>query len=271
MSEMSGMGQTGPYREHVTYGQTLMALAGAYNLTGYPDGSAQLPGYTYADFASPIIGAFAIAAALVWRQTSGLGQYIDLSQFQVTASLMAEPQFEALVNGTVRTRAGNAQPGTIVHNCFRCEGDDAWCAIVVSTDAEWAALRKVIGESLPAQLPADGSAAVEAAIEAWTMTRASADVMETLQAAGIDAGRVQNAKDIVEDPHLAARQYFEFYDHLMGERVLADGVPYKMSKTPGSVRRGGPAYGIDNGYVFGELLGLPPGRIAALQEAGVIA
>lgn len=270
MCEMSGMGQVGVYTQHVTYGQTLMALAGCYELTGDPEGGPVLPGYTYADFASPTIGAFAIAAALVAREKSGEGQHIDLAQFQATASLMAEPQFEALVNGTVHTRAGNAEARTIVHNAFRCAGEDAWAVIVVRTESEWESLRSVV-PGLPEVGAGVAVSAIELTVEAWTSTRSPRSVMETLQAVGVEAARVQNARDLVDDdPHLAERGFFAWYDHLLGEKALTDGVPYKMSATPGGVLRGGPAYGIHNDYVFGELLGLAGAEILRLRESGVI-
>ena len=273
MCECSGMGQTGPYAGFAAYGQTLLALAGAYELTGYPDSHPVMPAYTYADFASPTIAAFAVTSALIWRKHSGMGQYIDLSQFEVTASLLAEAQFEYLVNGTERTRQGNAAPGTLIHNVFRCTGDDAWCTIVVRTPAEWTALRAIIEDArLPETISLDCDIeAVEGLIERWTESQNSAAVMDTLQAAGIEAGRVQNTADIVDgDPHVQERGYFETYEHLLGERVRVDGVPFKMSLTPAHVRKPGPTYGGDNDYVFGELLGLSAERINELRQSGVI-
>jgi crotonobetainyl-CoA:carnitine CoA-transferase CaiB-like acyl-CoA transferase len=273
MCECSGMGQTGPYAGFAAYGQTLLALAGAYELTGYPDSHPVMPAYTYADFASPTIAAFAVTSALIWRKQSGMGQYIDLSQFEVTASLLAEAQFEYLVNGTERTRQGNAGPGTLIHNVFRCAGEDAWCAIVIRAPAEWDAFRGIAGDSrLPERIePGDDTTTVECLIEEWTSARASLEVMETLQAVGIEAGRVQNTADIVDgDPHIQERGYFETYEHLLGERVRVDGVPFKMSLTPAHVRTPGPTYGGDNDYVFGGLLGLSADRINELRKTGVI-
>jgi crotonobetainyl-CoA:carnitine CoA-transferase CaiB-like acyl-CoA transferase len=273
MCECSGMGQTGPYSGHVAYGQSLLALAGHYELTGYPDSHPVMPAYTYADFASPTIAAFAVTSALIWRKQSGVGQYIDLSQFEVTASLLAEAQFEYLINGAERTREGNAEPGCLVHNVFRCAGNDAWCAIVIRTPAEWSAFCAIAGDSrLPASLePAGDTSHIESIIEEWTVTRSSAEVMETLQAAGIEAGRVQNTADIVDgDEHVQQRGYFETYEHLLGEQVRVDGVPFKMSLTPAHVRKPGPTYGGDNDYIFGEMLGLSAERINELRQSGVI-
>ena len=272
MAEMSGMGQTGPYRGHAAYGQTLMATGGLYELTGYPDGSPQLPGYTYADFASPTIGAFAIMAALVWRQSSGKGQYIDLAQFQVAASLAAEPQIEALINGTDQTRRGNAEPGTIVHECFRCAGEDEWCVIVARNTHDWAALRSVIGGGLSDKPSMPATAEDLASIGGWTAQRTSRQVMETLQGLGVEAGRVQDIRMLVDDDeHIRERGYYTTYDHLIGKKAFVDGPAFKMSATPGSVRRPGPVYGVDNEYVFGELVGLAITEIHSLREAGVIA
>jgi crotonobetainyl-CoA:carnitine CoA-transferase CaiB-like acyl-CoA transferase len=273
MCECSGMGQTGPYSGHVAYGHTLLALAGAYELTGYPDSHPVMPAYTYADFASPTIAAFAVTSALIWRKHSGLGQYIDLSQFEVTASLLADAQFEYLVNGTQRTREGNAGLGSLIHNVFRCAGEDAWCAIVIRTPSEWSAFRAIADNPLlPEDINlTDDIPSLESLIEQWTESRSSAEVMETLQAAGIEAGRVQNTADIVDgDSHIQERGYFETYEHLLGEQVRVDGVPFKMSLTPAHVRKPGPTYGGDNGYVFGELLGLSPERINDLRRANVI-
>lgn len=271
MAELSGFGQTGPYSGYVAYGQSVMALAGAYELTGYPDQAPVMPAYTYADFASPTIGAFAIMAALIWRQTSNVGQYIDVSQLQVAASLVSESQFAALVNGDNPTRAGNAEPGTLVHDCYRCLGEDQWCVIVVRSDEEWSRLREIIGPALPVEAFGRDTIAVDRAIESWTELRNAAEVMETLQGVGIEAARVQSVRETVDDDaHLAARGYYETYDHLLGEKAMMDGVPFKMSETPAHVRRPGPVYGSDNDYVFGELLGLSDDEILALRESGVI-
>jgi crotonobetainyl-CoA:carnitine CoA-transferase CaiB-like acyl-CoA transferase len=201
-----------------------------------------------------------------------MGQYIDLAQFQVTASLAAEPQIEALINGTDQTRQGNAEPGTIIQDCFECMGEDEWCAIVVRDAREWALLRGVVGSELPetASLPATSTDL--STIASWTRQRSSRDVMESLQGVGVEAARVQDIRMLVEDDeHIRERGYYTTYDHLIGKKAFVDGPAFKMSATPGSVRRPGPVYGMDNKYVFGDLVGLDIKEIHSLREAGVIA
>jgi benzylsuccinate CoA-transferase BbsF subunit len=280
MAELSGWGQSGPYRPYVAFGMTLMAMAGAYELTGYPDSPPYMPGYTFTDFAAATMGAFAITAALHWREQSGEGQYLDLGQYQAGAALFAEEQLEYLVNGIERSREGNVEAGALVHGVYRCQGADEWCAIVAHTDGQWDALVSL--GVIPAELasPREGDPLfairrrekVDVAIEEWTAQRTAAEVMELLQAHGIEAARAQTAWHLVrDDPHLRARGFFQTVTHLSGEEVEIDGIPFRMSATPAYVRSPGPVYGADNDYVFGELLGLDASDIRVLRDAGVIA
>jgi crotonobetainyl-CoA:carnitine CoA-transferase CaiB-like acyl-CoA transferase len=279
VAELSGMGQTGPYSRYVAFGMTLMALAGAYELTGYPDGIPFMPGYTFTDFAAASMGAFAIIAALRWRDQGGEGQYLDLGQFQMGAALFADEQFEYLVTGNEPGRQGNFEEGALVHGVYRCAGEDAWCTIAARTREEWQILAR-LGVIPPwlderyehvAAAPAVSRAEVDAAVEAWTLTRDKLAITTLLQDAGVDAAPVQTADDLVHaDPQLAAREWFQEYTHLSGEQVGIDGMPFRMSATPARVRSGGPLWGADNQYVFGELLGLSEAEIRRLEDAGVI-
>lgn len=280
VAELSGMGQTGPYRPCVAFGMTLMAMAGAYELTGYPDGNPCMPGYTFTDFAAAAVAAFTIVAALRHRDQTGEGQHLDLGQYQIGASLFAEEQFEYLVNGDNPTRQGNCAPGKLLHGVYKCRGNDEWCAIVVSTDQEWDALVRL--GVLPAWVDskrrteplyaARNREELDAVVEAWTLPRDAREIMLLLQAQGIDAARVQNAWHIVrDDEQLASRAWFQEFTHLLGERVGIDGPPFRMSLTSRSEHTGGPIYGADNDYVFGDWLGLSLDEVRRLQDEGVIA
>ena len=279
VAELSGMGQTGQYRSYVAFGMTLMAMSGAYELTGYPDGSPLMPGYTFTDFAGAAMGAFAIISALHWRNQSGAGQYLDLGQYQMGAALFADEQFEFLVTGRRRSREGNAAPGAFVHGVYRNKGPDEWCTIAAWTPEQWSSLADA--GAVPAALAGvvgslKGAAArraeIDDAVERWTSKRTSREVMLALQAVGIEAARVQTAHDLMrDDEHLAAREYFQKVTHLTGEVIEIDGMPFRMSATPAAVRSPGPIYGADNEDVFHGLLGLPLEVVRRLQTEGVIA
>lgn len=178
----------------------------------------------------------------------------------------------ALFNGENTTRSGNREPSALVHNCYRCAGDDRWCVIAVYTEDEWDRLRSVVGDALPESPWGVSTLAIDEAIEHWSVSRTPDEVMSQLQAAGVEAARVQDSRDIVErDEHLRARGYFETYTHILGDEVKIEGVPFKLSKSPGRVRQGGPMYGVDNPYVFGQILGLADAEIARLTNEGAIA
>ena len=109
-------------------------------------------------------------------------------------------------------------------------------------------------------------------IAAWTAHLDSYDAFHTLQRAGVAAGPVLNGKDLLLDPHLQARGFFERATSAaerVGTRVYP-GRPYHLSRTPGSAEPPSP-FGQDNGYVLRELLGLSDAEVAGLVEQGIVA
>jgi len=280
MAQLSGYGQTGPYATRVAYGQTLLALTGHYDQIGDPQGSPLLPGYTYTDQAGGTIGAFAIMAALYHREKTGQGQHLDLSLFQMGSSLMGEFLVEALVNGTERTRTGNSRPDALSQGAYRCLGENEWCVIAIWTPEEWEKLLEEIAKDDPVLGAALGElsetgivqAAIDPLLERWTTTLSSQDVMERLQARGVEAAMVQGPRHLIKtDMHLHARDYFQPFTHIPSGRVLpSDGIPYALSDAPRTIRHGPPRLGEANDYVFHELLGLPEEEIKTLRQNGII-
>src|SRR5262249_52556549 len=109
-----------------------------------------------------------------------------------------------------------------------------------------------------------------AAIDAWSRQRTMVELEEIMEAHGVPCGRVNRAKDMLEHPHIAARNAIvSVRDEILGE-VKMQGVFPKLSATPGSVRWTGKAMGADNDYVFGEIAGYDAAKIATLKGAGVI-
>lgn len=274
MAQLSGFGQSGPYANRVAYGQTLLALTGHYDQIGEPDSSPLLPGYTYTDQAAGVIGAFAILAALHYRNRTGVGQHLDLSLFQIGSSLMAEFFAEALANGTESTRQGNGNDVAILHGVYRCKGDDRWCVIAVWTQRQWATLLDEISRDQPAigsKLKQTDRRARDAAVEVWTSALAPEDVMRRLQARGIEAAMVQGPRELLADPHLAARGYFQSFAHVpSGKQLPSDGIPFHFDGVARAIRQGPPVLGEANDYVFRDLLGIGREDIERLQKLGVI-
>jgi crotonobetainyl-CoA:carnitine CoA-transferase CaiB-like acyl-CoA transferase len=279
MLSTSGYGDRGPCRDYVTWGPNIEALSGLGALSGLPGRDCAITQYAYPDALSALHGLFAVMCALDHRNRTGAGQYISLSQFETTVAALGPVMMELLVNGREPQRPGNGSLHAAPHGCYRCAGEDRWCAIAVSSDAEWERLREVLDDPDWARDPRfatraarlENAAELDRRIEAWTRERTPGEVMTRLQGAGIAAGVVQNVEDqLHHDPQLRARRFFEEIDHLKKGRVVASGIPLGLTGTPGHSGRAGAALGQDNDYVFGTLLGMTPGEIRQCIELGAI-
>jgi len=279
MCSSSGYGDTGPNRNHVTWGPNIEAISGLSTVSGFPERPCTITQYAYPDTVSALHGLFAVMCALHHRHRTGKGQYINLSQYEATAAVIGHVLMEYLVNGREPRRLGNRSLFAAPHGCYRCAGDDRWCAITVSSDAEWRRFCRVIGKpgwvgdprfsTRAARL--ENADQLDRAIEDWTSSRCDYDVMAALQDAGVAAGVVQNVEDqFHRDRQLAARHFFEEIEHVKKGKVVATGIPLGLTGTPGRTRGTGAAIGQDNDYIFGDLLGLSPEEIRQFVEAGAI-
>ena len=222
MLSMSAMGRTGPWKEYVSYGQTLQAWSGFTELTGFPDTDPCGPASAYSDASGGMAGAQGVLLALIYRSRTGQGQMIDLSQFETMASLLGPTLLELSVNkksNTIR-RFGNRLPHFKVapHGAYKCQNEDGWVAITVFTEPEWIALKTTIGNPswsedkrfTTAVSRYEHSDDLDQFIESWTSQYSAGYIMHKLQKAGIPAGVIQTGQDLVEnDPHLRDRGFYK--------------------------------------------------------------
>lgn len=276
---MPGFGQSGPYRDYVAYGTTLEPFTGLCSLAGYRGGPPQLSANTYPDPVAALNAAGAILLALWHRRRSGQGQFIDLSQAEGATCLIGDAILGYQMTGRLPERMDNRHPSMAPHGCYRCRGEDRWIAITVSSEEEWAALRRAMGEP-PWASDQRFAAAVsrwhhqdelDRLIEGWTSGHEHQELMHKLQEAGVPCGAVLDAQELVTDPHLRARGFFWEIDHRdTGPRLYA-GLPIRLSLTPGSPRMPAPSYGEHNEHVLKRLLGMSDAELAQLARGRVIA
>jgi crotonobetainyl-CoA:carnitine CoA-transferase CaiB-like acyl-CoA transferase len=282
MLSMSGLGRTGPWKERVSYGQTLQAWSGFSYLTGFPDTDPSGPASAYSDAVAGMSGAQALLLALIHKARTGEGQWIDLSQFEALSTLLETLVLDLSVNdrGDAIRRTGNRLPhgGGSPHGAYRCKGDDRWVVVAVFTDAEWAAFSQAIGG--PAWTGDERFATVlgrhshaddlDRLVESWTVQHTPEEVMERLQAAGVAAGVVQSGVDLVDrDPQLKERGFFRSVTDTQGASRTIEGAPYKLSRTPGGAVRGAPEFGAHQTYILRDLLGMSDEELAECAIAGV--
>jgi benzylsuccinate CoA-transferase BbsF subunit len=278
MISMSGYGQTGPDSGYVSYGPAQVPLSGLSSLTGYTGWQPMHVGMSYGDPNAGRHAAFALLAALLYRHRTGKGQYIDMSQWESTITVMGEGVMDYTMNGTQPPRRGSRDPWMSPHGIFRCAGDDQWVSIACGSEEEWRALCETIGKSAMAndrrfRTLEDRKAnedALEAIVQDWTTGLEPTAVTERLQEAGVAAFPPMANFMLDGDPHLAARDFWIEKEHPeVGVRRHA-GIPWRMSETPCEVWRVSPTLGQDNDYVYGELLGMSSKQIADLVERKVI-
>lgn len=276
MLSSSLLGQSGPYSSLAGYGFMAAAIAGFYEITGWPDRGPAGPYGPYTDFLAPRVIVASLMAALERRDRTGTGCYIDISQTEAALHYLAPAILDASINGRDQQRCGNEDPHMSPHGVYPSTGEDQWVAIAC-TDDRWAALAGTIGltgedaAGWDQAARRERAAEIDEAISAWTSGRSNAEAAETLQASGIDAYPVNNAQGCCDDPQLQAREHHINVPQSYRGTMWTQHCRTRMSRTPPVVWRGGPCLGEDNFEVLTEYLGYDADRVADLAAAEVLA
>ena len=174
--------------------------------------------------------------------------------------------------------AGNSHPIMSPHGVFPCQGEDHWVAIAVSSDAQWQALCKCMGQPGLAQhsdyadIPSrwNNREALARTISAWTREQDAQETATRLQNAGVASSPVNSPRELFQDPHYQARGFFETVDHPSTGPRGYPGFPFRLSKGAMEVRRPAPTLGQHNYEVLSSLLGLTDEAMRELEETGII-
>ena len=278
MVSMPAFGNTGPWKDFIQYGIGQEQLGGIASMNGYAGESA--PVKSGVNFGDPISGAHAAGAALaalLRRRRTGKGMFIDASQLESSIMTIGEHLLGWQMNGRRPQNRGNRHPNYAPHGAYPCAGPDEWLTIAVADAAEWQRLCAAIDTP---QLADDARFAdilsrhrsrdeLDAAIGEWTARHSAADAARILQDAGVAAAPVMNGEAIFNDPHYQERGLLELIDHPSCGPYFMPGAAWKMSETPTGARWHAPRLGEHNALIFGSLLGMSAGAIAALEADGV--
>lgn len=270
-------GLTGPHAFYQGYGNNLQALVGVNHLTGWADRQPVGTGVAYTDFTGPHFVGVAVMAALDYRQRSGQGQFIDLSQYEAGVHLLETAILDYTVNDHVQTRAGNRRPEAAPHGAYPCRGQERWISIACFSDEEWRACAQVLGHAdavrderfatLEARKRHEDE--LDKLMAGWTAAWDEYQLMDALQRAGVPAGVVQNACDLHQDPQLKHRGHYWSLEHPEIGRHAYDGPSWRLSRTPANLRAA-PTWGEANDYTYRELLGLDDEDYADLLGEGAL-
>ncbi len=276
MLRVSGYGQTGPYKDRPGFGVVAEAMSGLRHLTAEPGRVPVRVGVSIGDTLAALHGVIGILMALHERQRSGKGQVVDVALYEAVFNCMESllPEYSAF--GTVREAAGSALPGIAPSNAYRCAGG-AYVLVAGNGDSIFRRLMGAIGRpDLAVDLTlADNTgrvarvAEIDAAIEAWTSSRAVEEVLSSLELVSVPAGRIYTVADIAADPHYEARGMLHRIQMDDGDELTIPGIVPKLSRTPGAHDRNAPHIGQDTMAVL-QSIGLSDDQIVALKEKGIV-
>ena len=288
--QMSGMGDDGPWSQFVTYAPTIHALAGLTHLTGVAGREDIGVGFSYNDHQAGLHAAVAILAALEARHHTGRGQRIDISQFEVGVNFAGPSLLDYFATGRAARPTGERLPYDQVapHACYRCApevvtsvADERWVAIACMDDAQWQALRGVLGNPAWADdtrlASASGRVAATAEIDGhlaqWTSGQDAYEVMAICQRSGVPAGVVQSGADLMErDPQLRASGFahaIEDDGSALGH-TWADRLPIYFECTPCDDYQRARSVGEDNAAVLHDWLSMDAAAVRDAAARGLL-
>jgi crotonobetainyl-CoA:carnitine CoA-transferase CaiB-like acyl-CoA transferase len=279
-----GFGHTGPYRSFKTWGPIVQAVCGLTFSSGLPEREPAGWGYSYMDHTGACYMAIAILLALLHKQRTGEGQWVDLSCTEAGLTLHGPALLDWTVNGRPLRRPGSPHanrsehPPMAPHGIYPAAGDDEWVAIACRSDAEWRALAGVVGAdwakdarfaALAGRLAAQDD--LDAKLAEWTRARAKAATVAALHAAGVPAAPVAKPAERVDhDPATAGFGLWPSVHHTKMGDVRVDGLPVHFAKTDWEIRRGAPCLGEHTEEVLTGLLGLSREEVSKLRAEGVV-
>ena len=272
------MGQTGPAAAFAGYGFHAAAVAGFYEVTGWPDRSPDGPWTAYTDSIAPRILAATVMAALDHRRRTGQGQLIDAGQMEMSLQFLAPEIIDFNLSGRSVTRKGNRSDTAAPHGAYPCAGEDQWCAIAVESDEQWTGLRQAMRDPDWARDTRFDSAAgrlghqdeIDRHVSAWTSDYPPQEVMRLLQLQAVPAGVVQRSSDLMKDPQLIHRRFFRELGHPEVGPVPYTGHMFNIRGYDSGPRFGPPALGQHNEQILKEILGLTDDEISEAVIAGAL-
>lgn len=283
-----GFGHRGPYAPFKTWGPIVQACCGLTFTSGLPDLPPAGWGYSYMDHHGGNVMALAILAALVHRNRTGEGQWVDMSCTDAGATMLGPVVLDYTVNGRPARRPGfpyssrSDSPAMAPHNIYPARGDDQWFAIACRDDDDWRTLAKIVGatpdgtwaddaryETLAGRLAHQDE--LDERLAAWCGARDKFAMQEQMIGADLPGVAVQLPGERVEDdPGTTEWGLWPWVEHRAMGRVRVDGLPVHLSETDWRIERAAPLLGQDNDEVYAGILGLTTAEIGDLRADGVI-
>ncbi len=273
---ISGFGQGGPYSKRAAFDLVVQAESGMISVTGEPGGRGVRAGVSIADITAGMYAAFGILTAVHARQTTGRGQFIDVSMLEGQLGILSGMIGAYVADGIVPGPLGTAYGALLPYQTFSTKTRDI--AIGVGSDKLWRTFCPLLGLGPLTDDPryvtnaarnANRSTLVQALQEAF-LTKTYEEWEAILLPAGIPIGAVNTLDAVIDHPQVASRKAVIETTHPVAGTVKMTAPPVKMSETPGSVRSPAPLLGEHTEQVLRDRLALGDDEIARLRRERVI-
>jgi crotonobetainyl-CoA:carnitine CoA-transferase CaiB-like acyl-CoA transferase len=273
---ISGFGQEGPYKNRPAYDQIMQGISGLMSITGEPEGEPEKIGIAVTDIGAGMWAAFAIMAALHYRERHGEGQYIDVAMLDAQVAWLTYQAGYYFANNQPPGRLGKAHPTLVPYQAFMCQ-DGKYINVAVGSERIWERFCQAIQREELRDKPEFATngdrvrhrATLVPLLQEYFLTRPASDWVNALQAAQVPAGPINDLADVFSDPQVQHRQMFLEMPHPILGSIKQTGLPLKFSLTPGGLDRHPPLLGQHNHEIL-KGLGYSDADIEQMIEKAVI-
>ncbi|CAO3672458.1 unnamed protein product [Umbelopsis ramanniana] len=285
-TRISGYGQTGPYSKRAGYASVCEGMGGFRYVNGHPNQPPVRPNISLGDSLAGLHAALGVVMGLLARQRIGetgaskTGQVVDVAIYESVLGMMEGviPEFDRF--NEIRPPSGTTVTGIVPTNTYPC-ADGKHVIIGGNGDSIYKRLMKAAGREDLATAEYETNKErvihqkkIDEAIASWTSTLTTDQVLEKLEAASVPAGKIYDARDLVNDEHVQARGMIEEVtvgseQDGRGWQVKIPAITPKLDTTPGSTEWAGPDLGQHTNQILSEVLGLSPDEIQQLEQEGI--
>ncbi|MFQ5933049.1 MAG: CaiB/BaiF CoA transferase family protein, partial [Dehalococcoidia bacterium] len=277
MASITQFGQDGPYRDYKANELIQYALSGLMYPTGLPEREPVQSGGYLPQYKAGLVGAIGVLAALQWRDINDLGQHLDISIHEVAANFLEITPPLYSYQGRVRGRTGSTlSPPTPLCDLYDCK--EGHIIVTVLTQQQWASMCEMMGHPEiiddarfinPRTMTDEAKNYLWEMMGSWFRERAVDEAFELCQLLRVPSAKVMNARDLLDDPHLAERGFFQSLNHPYTGPLNYPGPGFMLSDaSDGSAPA--PLLGQHNREVYRQRLGYSSHELARLGAVGVI-
>lgn len=271
-ASLTGFGQTGPEAHKPGYDYIIQGLSGLMSITGPSDGEPHKVGVAVVDLFAGLQLTIGIQAALLAREKTGKGQYVDVALLDSAVAMLANIGMNQLASGSTPPRLGNAHPNITPYQVYET-ADDSHFILACGNDTQFAKVCEVIGMPLhedsrystnPSRVANRDS--LQQQLTAVFKTKTREQWLQLFQQASVPCGPINNVTEALAMPQVTAREMIVNFE---GSPVRALGSPIKLSETPVSYHSAPPALGANTDAVLKQM-GLTAEQIQQLRDQGVV-